>query len=254
MFLSVNIPMKILFSPSESKNKYSYSEPINIKSFMFEDAFSVRMKAVSMYNDFIKSASVSELQYLFGIKDKKEIDDLRNDIMSLSTCPAVERYSGVSYSFLKYGCLDETAKNYLLNNTVIFSNLFGPVSAGDKLPYYKLKQGAKIGSFDLEKYYKEEFSALLDNFLCNEAVIDLRAGFYEKFYTLKQPFSTYKFLKGGKILSHYAKAYRGILLNIIAGRNIESNEELLRCLPENLEVEEIKIMGFKEEITLSIKD
>lgn len=48
------------------------------------------------------------------------------------------------------------------------------------LPDYKLKQGEKIGPFELEKFYNEKFTNSLNNYLESEEIIDLRAGFYEK--------------------------------------------------------------------------
>lgn len=85
-------------------------------------------------------------------------------------------------------------------------------------------------------------------------MLDLRAGFYDKFYTPKKKVSTYKFLKNGKIVSHYAKAYRGILLRIAAQNQALSNKELLAKLPSNLKLKDIKEFKLKEEITLEIID
>ncbi|EDO9528420.1 peroxide stress protein YaaA [Campylobacter coli] len=56
----------------------------------------------------------------------------------------------------------------MLENTLIFSNLFGVVKASDHLPFYKFKQGAKINNFALEKFYKEHFSKALDEYLKND--------------------------------------------------------------------------------------
>ncbi|EAL8182089.1 peroxide stress protein YaaA, partial [Campylobacter jejuni] len=116
------------------------------------------------------------------------------------------------------------------------------------------KQGAKIGKFAIEKFYKEHFSKALDEYLENKEILDLRAGFYDKFYTPKKKFYTYKFVKNGKVISHFAKAYRGILLSISAKNQIKNNKELLANLPSNLKLKEIQIKGLKEEIVLEILD
>ncbi|NDJ27496.1 peroxide stress protein YaaA [Campylobacter sp. MIT 19-121] len=246
--------MKILFSPSENKSELAYLTPINKSSFIFAELFDKRLEVIKLYNDFVKYASINELQDFFELKSEKEVQNLQNDLLKLKTCEAIKRYKGVAYDYLDFESLDEKAQNYVYENTLIFSNLFGVVQAKDHLPLYKLKQGAKIKEFDTAKFYKTHFSKALDEFLQNEEIIDLRAGFYEKFYTLKQDYTSYKFLKNNKVVSHFAKAYRGILLRTLACFECKSNQDLLTHLPHKLSVKEIKKQGLKQEIVLEIKD
>ena len=140
-----------------------------------------------------------------------------------------------------------------LNCLLIFSNLMGPILAGDMgLPDYKLKQNEKIGNFELEKFYNEKFSDSLDNYLKDDDIIDLRAGFYEKFYKINKPYTTMKFIKDGKVVSHWAKAYRGVILNLLAQNNIQTIEELMNMEIEDLSIEEIKKQKLKTEIIYNI--
>ena len=120
------------------------------------------------------------------------------------------------------------------------------------LPDYKLKQNEKIGDFELEKFYNEKFTNKLNEFLEDEEIIDLRAGFYEKFYKIEKPYMTMKFVKEGKVVSHWAKAYRGIILNLMAKNDIKSIKELMDMQIENLSIEEIKKLKFKTEIIYNI--
>ncbi|EAH5564730.1 YaaA family protein [Campylobacter jejuni] len=239
--------MKILFSPSESKNENCTKNPINENSFIFKELFPYRMETLKHYEEFIKNASLQNLQELFGIKNENEIDKFKHDLKQAPTQEAILLYTGVSYEYLNFKILDKKSQAYILENTLIFSNLFGVVRASDTLPFYKFKQGAKIGNFAIEKFYKEHFSKALDEYLENEEILDLRAGFYDKFYT-------YKFVKNGKVISHFAKAYRGILLCISAKNQVKNNKELLANLPSNLKLKEIQIKGLKEEIVLEILD
>ena len=210
------------------------------------------MQALTHYENFIKSSDDEALKEFFGVKNSKEFDKFKQDLKEAPTNRAIELYSGVSYQFLDFKNLDKQSQNYILENTLIFSNLFGVVRANDTLPFYKFKQGAKIGNFAIEKFYKEHFSSALDEFLKDENIIDLRAGFYDKFYTPKKSFSTYKFIKNGKIVSHFAKAYRGVLLKILAQNQIKDNQTLLDKLLPELRLKEVKITKFKEEFTLEI--
>lgn len=246
--------MVILFSPSEGKSDFIDSDKINENSFIFKELYNERMEVISYYNDYINNASFEELTAVFGIKNEDEIKDLKNNVLELQTCSAINRYDGVAYSYLDYNSIDNSGKEYVLNNTIIFSNLFGPIKAKDKIPFYKLKQGAKLGNFNIEKFYKTKFSNALDEYLKDEDIIDLRAGFYEKFYTVKYPYYTYKFLKNGKTVSHFAKAYRGKLLRIAAENLVKTNDELLNVLPNNLKLVDQVVSKNKTEYVLDILD
>ncbi len=246
--------MIIFFSPSESKNKFDEYGSICKESFIFQDLYEKRLEAVNIYNEYINSHSADMLLDIFSIKDIEEIKEYQKNIFEEATCTAIKRYSGVSYSYLAYDSLNKNAKDYILNNVIIFSNIFGPVSAQDQIPYYKLKQGAKIGSFAFEKFYKDNFSSVIDEYTVNHEIVDLRAGFYEKFYQIKKKYTTFKFIKQGKVVSHFAKAYRGIILKIMAGNNILESKNILSYLPETLEVMDSSIKGFKEEFILNILD
>ena len=120
------------------------------------------------------------------------------------------------------------------------------------IPDYKLKQNEKIGDFELEKFYNEKFTSKLNEFLENEEIIDLRAGFYEKFYKIEKPYLTMKFLKDEKVVSHWAKAYRGIILKLLAQNKIKTIDELMNMEIQNLKIEEIKKQKQKTEIVYSI--
>ena len=47
---------------------------------------------------------------------------------------AIERYDGVAYEYLGFGSLEIAAQEYIVQNTIIFSNIFGPIAAGDLIP------------------------------------------------------------------------------------------------------------------------
>ena len=72
--------MKILFSPSESKNDTCKEKPIDKSSFIFENLFDFRMQAVKKYEEYINNADLKALQELFGIKNENE--KLNNELSS----------------------------------------------------------------------------------------------------------------------------------------------------------------------------
>ena len=122
----------------------------------------------------------------------------------------------------------------------------------DKVIDYKLKQGETFENLKIDKYYNDNFSEVLDEYLQDEDILDLRAGFYEKFYTIKKPHYSMKFVKDGKVVSHFAKAYRGEILKLLAQNKIKTFAELLALEIPNLSIIEIKEQKLKKEIVFSI--
>ncbi len=244
--------MKILFSPSEAKRSGGKRGEIERDSFCFEALFDLRMTFVNQYRDYVLGADDAQLSMLFGIKKADQIAHYRQDILSLPLLKAIERYSGVAYEYLDYEGLHQEAQAYIDENVMIFSNLFGPICAQDQLPEYKFKQGAKLDGVAPENYYKEHFTQALDQMLEGEEILDLRAGFYDKFYKPSHPYTTLKFIKNGKVVSHWAKAYRGTVLREIAKEQIETIEAFMDLEIENLKIKEILEKGKQKEIIYEI--
>ncbi len=238
--------IKILFSPSETKNDGGNSE----QNFIFSELLPKREFVFNKYIEFLKSADEPELSKLFGVKTKTT--ELRDEVLNSKCMPAIERYSGVAYDYLDFNSLDPNAKEFINNNCIIFSNLFGPISANDMVPNYKLKQGETFCGLKLEDYYKESFSKMLDDYLDDSFILDLRAGFYDKFYKPSKEHTTLKFLKDGKVVSHWAKVYRGLVLKAVAIANIQNKNEFMNLQISGLKILEIKRSGLKEEIAFEI--
>lgn len=240
--------LKILFSPSEGKNIGGNEE----KKELF-GAIQARDEILHTYNQIILSQDEEAIKKLFGIKKfddcKQYIDDMQNpQLMS-----AIERYQGVAYDYLDFSTLNKMHQEYLKNNTIIFSNLYGPIRGSDTIANYKVKQGNSIGEINPEKFYKERFSYQLDLYLANSDILDLRAGYYDKFYKITKPYTSLKFLKNGKSVSHWAKAYRGIVLRELAKHKIDKVEELMSLKIKNLDILEINKVKHKTEIIYSIE-
>lgn len=244
--------MKILFSPSETKYKGGTKEPMSQDTFLFPDLFAYRMRAVTKYQSFLDTATDDQLAKLFGTKKSDLISYYKGNLLEKELMKAIERYDGVAYDYLQYKELEDVAQKYIDTNVIIFSNLYGPILASNKVQDYKLKQMEKLDDFALEIYYKEHFSDHLDEFLKNEDILDLRAGFYEKFYKISKPYTTMKFIKDGKVVSHWAKAYRGIILKEMAKHNIQNVDELMNMQVNSLSIQEIKKQKNKTEIIYSI--
>nr|WP_314747428.1 YaaA family protein [uncultured Campylobacter sp.] len=244
--------MKILFSPSEAKTAVSSNKFIDRGDFIFPNLYEKRCKILKIYDDFLQKATVEKISKLFGVKNLTDEPSLRESLFKKGAIKAVLRYDGVAYKHLDYRSLDSAAQEFIDKNTLIFSNLFGPVLAADALPEYKLKQGERIDGLNLEEFYRQNFSGEIDGWLGDDDTLDLRAEFYEKFYRIRKPFATFKFLKNGKVVSHYAKAYRGIVLRQVAQNGVKNFDELCKMDIENLRLIDVKKTGPKSEFLVQI--
>lgn len=241
--------LKILFSPAEGKKSGGNENKREL--FGSNDA---REGILGEYNTILKRGDENEIKELFGFKNFTDCKPYINDIFSSALMSAIERYDGVAYEYLDFNSLQTEAKKLAKSNTIIFSNLYGPLLGSDTIPNYKVKQGNSIGSFAPEKFYKDRFSYQLDLYLANCEILDLRAGYYDKFYEVKMPHTTLKFLKDGKTISHWAKAYRGLVLRAVAQNNINSMKEFMALEIEGLSIKEIKVIKNKTEIVYNIAD
>ncbi|MEO1954905.1 MAG: peroxide stress protein YaaA, partial [Campylobacterales bacterium] len=135
--------LKILFSPSEGKN--SGGNEIKKELLGSNDA---RDKILTTYNKIVNSKDEEKIKKLFGFKKWSDCEPYICDIFNSPLMCAIERYKGVAYDYLEYNSLDEDAKEYLKNNTIIFSNLYGAILGGDSIANYKVKQGNSIGDIE----------------------------------------------------------------------------------------------------------
>jgi len=239
--------LRILFSPAESK--FSGGNEKKRELFGSDKA---RYDILNNYDNIMKNRDENEIKQLFGLKKFSDCQEYIDNIFNTRLMYAIQRYNGVAYDYLKYSEQDKDTQRYLEENTIIFSNLYGPILANDTIANYKVKQGNNIGDIQPDLFYKKRFSYQLDLYLANSDILDLRAGYYNKFYVPNKKFTTLKFLKDGKVISHWAKAYRGIVLREIAKHQIKSIEEFKKLEIENLQIKEIKIIKNKTEIIYEI--
>jgi cytoplasmic iron level regulating protein YaaA (DUF328/UPF0246 family) len=239
--------LKILFSPSEGKK----SGGTENKRELF-CSYKAREEILNEYMHVIENKNEEDISKLFGLKNFTDCKPYICDIFSSPLMSAIERYQGVAYDYLGYVSLHEEAKEYLKQNTVIFSNLYGAILGGDSIANYKVHQGNSIGKFVPDRFYKDRFTYQLDLYFAKDEILDLRAGYYDKFYKVTKPYTTLKFLKDGKTVSHWAKAYRGIVLREVAKHNISSIAEFMTLEIDGLTIKEIKVIKNQTEIIYNI--
>ena len=243
--------MKILLAPSETKRsggEFSFDPG----TLLFETLTPQRMKLLHSYTNVLQEGDMQVLSKMFGIKKEADILKYKREIIHELTMKAIQRYTGVAFDYLGYEELEPSAQTYIDEHVILFSNLFGPILASDLIPEYKLKQGEAVGDIKVEKFYNEHSEDFVENYLAEEEILDLRAGFYDKFYKPKKAYTTLKFIKDGKVVSHWAKAYRGIVLREIAKAGVESIEEFMKLPIEGLSITEIQTKKNRTEIIYEI--
>lgn len=239
--------LKILFSPSEGKKNGGDEDKKELLC-----SYKAREEILNEYMHVIESKNEKEISELFGLKKFSDCEPYMHDIFSSPFMFAIDRYQGVAYDYLGYASLQDEEKEYLKQNTLIFSNLYGAILGGDTIANYKVHQGNNIGKFAPDKFYSDRFTYQLDLYLAKDEILDLRAEYYDKFYKVTKPYTTLKFLKNGKTISHWAKAYRGIVLRELAKHNICSIAEFMTLEIDGLSIKEIKVIKNKTEIIYNI--
>ena len=243
--------MKILLAPSETKRPGGAAS-FNLSTLLFESLLPHRTKLLHTYINVLQKGDMQILSKMFGLKKESDILHHKKDIIHELTMKAIERYTGVAFDYLGYDKLNAHTQHYIDSHVILFSNLFGPIRASDLIPEYKLKQGEAVGDIKTEKFYHEHSAALMEAYLGDDEILDLRAGFYDKFYKPHKNYTTLKFIKDGKVVSHWAKAYRGIVLREIAKAGVETLEEFMKLPIEGLSIQEIQTKKNKTEIIYEI--
>ena len=243
--------MKILLAPSETKISGG-TEPFNLSTLLFESILPQRTKLLHTYINILQRGDMQTLSKMFGLKKEADILTHKKDIIHEPAMKAIERYTGVAFDYLGYETLDAETQHYVDKHVILCSNLFGFLRADDLIPEYRLKQGEAVGEIKVEKFYHEYGADLMEEYLEGDEILDLRAGFYDKFYKPQKNYTTLKFIKDGKVVSHWAKAYRGIVLREIAKAKVETIEAFMKLPIENLSIKEIQTKKNRTEIIYEI--
>ncbi len=245
--------MKILLAPSETKRPGG-AMPFRIESLLFAALLPQRRQLMDAYRRALHRGDPDELSWMFGLKRTGDIaryaagDPLREPAMK-----AIERYTGVAFGYLDYPSLSPGGQQYLHEHLILHSNLFGFLRADDPIPEYRLAQGRTVGSLRPEQLYRTAGTPLMDAYLEGEDILDLRAGFYDKVYRPGHPCTVLKFLKEGKTVSHWAKAYRGLILRAVAEAGITDMEAFMKLPVQGLSIVEIRTRKLRTEIVYAIE-
>jgi cytoplasmic iron level regulating protein YaaA (DUF328/UPF0246 family) len=178
-----------------------------------------------------------DLEKLFGLKGPllDEAVRLTRELYKAPLMAALDRYSpGVLYQALDFAGLPTGAQRRFLENTIIFSGLFGLLRPDDLIPNYRLRMEAVVpGIGKVSRYWRPYISPLLNELLKDRVVWNLLPAVHQEAWedghTYQQMIEVRFFREqkgGGRPVTHGVKLLRGRLVNFIVREGLSDPEGL----------------------------
>ena len=221
--------MKIIFSPSKEMREENIFEnkKIEFTESKFKDKTNILI-------GILKEKSLSEIENIMKLKGKllnKTYKDIQ-DYDKLKFIPAISMYYGVSFKELNLEDYSEKSLEYLKNNLLILSALYGVSLAFDLLKKYRLDMTMSIIDKGLYNFWKKDINDYISNILSkDEVLLNLASGEFSKMIDNKKISMInidFKEEKDGayKSVSTYSKKARGQFLNYLIKNQIANLEDI----------------------------
>ena len=223
--------MKIIFSPSKEMREENIFEnkKIEFTESKFKDKTNILI-------GILKEKSLSEIENIMKLKGKllnKTYKDIQ-DYDKLKFIPAISMYYGVSFKELNLEDYSEKSLEYLKNNLLILSALYGVLLAFDLVKKYRLDMTMSIIDKGLYNFWKKDINDYISNILSkDEVLLHLASGEFSKLIDNKKISMInidFKEEKDGayKSVSTYSKKARGQFLNYLIKNQIDNLEEIVK--------------------------
>ena len=221
--------MKIIFSPSKEMREENIFEnkKIEFTEFKFKDKTNILMSV-------LKEKSIDEIKNIMKLKGEllnKTYKNIQNH-KKLKNVPAISMYYGVSFKELELGDYSEKSLEYLKNNLLILSALYGISMPFDLLKKYRLDMSMSIMDKGLYSFWKKDVTDYISNILDkNEILLNLASGEFSKVIDNKKILMInidFKEEKDGvyESVSTYSKKARGKFLNYLIKNQINNLEDI----------------------------
>lgn len=169
--------MRVLLPPSETKRGGGFAGQVDINALAFSELAPTRSAVARAVMDLARTPEECLRVLKLGPKLGFEVD--RNAALLTSpSMPAVDRYTGVLFDGLDTASLVGHPRAELLAHTFIQSALWGPVSAGDAIPAYRLSCTSRLPALGrgLAALWGEATSGLAS--LWTDFTLDMRSEGY----------------------------------------------------------------------------
>ena len=221
--------MKIIFSPSKEMREENIfeSKKIEFTESKFKDKTNILI-------GILKEKSLSEIENIMKLKGKllnKTYKDIQ-DYDKLKFIPAISMYYGVSFKELNLEDYSEKSLEYLENNLLILSALYGILLTFDLVKKYRLDMTMSIIDKGLYNFWKKDINDYISNILSkDEVLLNLASGEFSKLIDNKKISMInidFKEEKDGayKSVSTYSKKARGQFLNYLIKNQIANLEDI----------------------------
>ena len=221
--------MKIIFSPSKEMREENIfeSKKIEFTESKFKDKTNILI-------GILKEKSLSEIENIMKLKGEllnKTYKDIQ-DYDKLKSIPAISMYYGVSFKELKLEDYSEKSLEYLENNLLILSALYGILLTFDLVKKYRLDMTMSIIDKGLYNFWKKDINNYISNILSkDEVLLNLASGEFSKLIDNKKISMInidFKEEKDGayKSVSTYSKKARGQFLNYLIKNQIANLEDI----------------------------
>ena len=221
--------MKIIFSPSKEMREENIFE--NKKIEFTEPKFKDK---TNILIGILKEKSLSEIENIMKLKGKllnKTYKDIQ-DYDKLKFITAISMYYGVSFKELNLEDYSEKSLEYLENNLLILSALYGILLTFDLVKKYRLDMTMSIIDKGLYNFWKKDINDYISNILSkDEVLLNLASGEFSKLIDNKKISMInidFKEEKDGtyKSVSTYSKKARGQFLNYLIKNQIANLEDI----------------------------
>jgi hypothetical protein len=221
--------MKIIFSPSKEMREENIFEnkKIEFTESKFKDKTNILI-------GILKEKSLSEIENIMKLKGEllnKTYKDIQ-DYDKLKFIPAISMYYGVSFKELNLEDYSEKSLEYLKNNLLILSALYGVLLAFNLVKKYRLDMTMSIIDKGLYNFWKKDINDYISNiFSKDEVLLNLASGEFSKLIDNKKISMInidFKEEKDGayKSVSTYSKKARGQFLNYLIKNQIANLEDI----------------------------
>lgn len=139
----------ILLPPSEGKTEGGDGPAVQWDAGVFGELAGARLQVRDSVRRALRGRATRER--LLGVRGahlQRALDEW-HDIDDAPTMPAAERYAGVVWGGLDLPSLPAAMRRRAMSRIVVPSGLWGLVAAGDDIPAYRLKMGARVGRLGL---------------------------------------------------------------------------------------------------------
>ena len=226
--------MLVLLPPSETKREGGDpGSRLELEHLAFPELTAERRTVVRAVADLAQDAEAAARALKLGPRQAAEVE--RNRVVESSpTMPALLRYTGVLYDPIDAASLDAAQLAFAGRHVAVHSALFGPVSATDPIPAYRLSHDSRVPGVRMKAHWAASVRAVLAD--VPGLVLDLRSEGYAALGPRPghEDAAVVRVVARGedgavRALNHFNKKAKGELVSALVrgGRDLGSVAELL---------------------------